>query len=87
MKTFTPINKYVLIDRIKDSDSNAGFNFVREEPSLVAVKILAFDECLYPQLAVDKIAIVFSTMIQECEYNKNKFLIVPDSALLGFIEE
>ena len=82
---FKPHTGYLHVEVVEDEENNSQFQWQKSSGDLVAVKIanVPFDG---NHEILDKTAIVFSTMIQEFEFKKNKWKVIPDNAILGFVE-
>lgn len=82
---FIPVNKHLYIEEIREEPENSNFQWQKNNQDLVAVKILSTNAI--NQSWEGKTAIVISTMIQEFKFGKESFRVIPDSGVIGFIEE
>jgi hypothetical protein len=80
---FIPYKGYVSVEVINEAEEKGNFQWEKVKSDLVAVRVLSSYD---GSIVEDKVAIVISSMIQEFEYKKNKFKLVPDSAIVGFVE-
>ena len=80
---FIPYKGYISVEIINEAEEQGSFQWEKAKSDLVAVRILSSFDGSFVE---DEIAIVISSMIQEFEYKKNKFKLVPESAVVGFVE-
>lgn len=88
---FKPHNGYFLVQQVPTKDEQNNQNFLWEQQlqiagDLIAVKILDVPFGANADL-VGRTAVVFNTMVQKFEFRKEKWKIIPESAIIGFIEE
>ena len=86
---FKPHNGYFLVEQVSAKDEQETTNFLWEKQmngDLIAVKILNVPFGGNDSL-VNRTAVVFSTMVQNFEFRKQKWKVIPENAIIGFIEE
>ena len=86
---FKPHNGYFLVEQVSAKDEEETPNFLWDKQTngdLIAVRILSVPFGANDNL-VNRTAVVFSTMVQKFEFRKEKWKVIPENAIIGFIEE
>jgi hypothetical protein len=85
---FEPHTGYYYIKILtEEDDSKKEFMWNKNPGELSAARILGASSSNNDPFIVGKTAVVLTSMIQEFEFSKQKFLILPEQAVVGFLYE
>ena len=83
---FTPAFKYLSVELIAEEQQKVG-SFIFDKPKLDLVAVTILSSNTEEDDLEGCVAVVYSSMIQKIEYKGQVFNIIPDSAVVGYIDE
>ena len=84
---FIPENKYLLVEKVETKTENLILRpeNQKDREKISIVRLIQTEMSSLFNIRCGQLMAILSTMIEEIQYKDKKFLLVPESAVFGFI--